>query len=173
MNDIKTYIGTIGKYNYYSKCEFNGYVKRGNENIIVVDLIKRFGQDIDKYTKELKLLKEEAITNVEVKLSPGTKKLIYDIDNHKKYLIDIERISYYKNGVECVIENSLPLNNKDCSANLVAVKKSDLNKGYVISEGDYYNELSCVTDVYYGAKYKDYIVPKDFELDENSCSKIE
>lgn len=170
--NTKTYIGTIGRYNYYSKCEFEGYVKRGNETIFLDDLIKRFGPEIDKYTKELKLIKEEAITNVKVKLSPGTKKLIYDTDNHKKYLVDIERISYYKNGVECVIENSLPSNEKDCSANLVTITKSDLNRGYVISKGEYYNELSCVTGMYQDAKYIDYIVPKDYELDANSCLKM-
>ena len=171
-SNTKTYIGTIGKYNYYSECKFNGYVKRGNENIFLDDLINRFGTEVDKYIKELKLIKEEAITNIEVKLSLGTKKLIYDTDNHKKYLIDIERISYYKNGVECVIEDSLPSSNeKDCSADLVTITKSDLNRGYVISEGEYYNELSCVTGMYQDAKYKDYIVPKDYELDETSCLK--
>ena len=87
-------------------------------------------------------------------------------------MVDIERISYYKNGVECVIENSLPSNEKDCSANLVTITKSDLNRGYVISEGEYYNELSCVTGMYQDAKYIDYIVPKDYELDANSCSKM-
>jgi len=172
VNNTRTYIGTMEKYNYYSECEFKGYVKRGNETIFVDELIKRFGPEIDKYTKELKLIKEEAITNVEVKLSLGTKKLIYNTDNHKKYLIDIERISYYKNGVECVIENSSPSNEKDCSANLVTITKSDLNRGYVISEGEYYNELSCVTGMYQDAKYNDYIVPKDYKLDANSCSKM-
>ena len=88
-------------------------------------------------------------------------------------MVDIERISYYKNGVECVIENSLPSSNeKDCSADLVTVTKSDLNRGYVISEGEYYNELSCVTGMYQDAKYIDYIVPKDYELDANSCLKM-
>ena len=173
VENTKTYIGTIGRYNYYSECEFKGYVKRGNETIFLGDLINRFGTEIEKYTKELKLIKEEAITNIEVKLSPGTKKLIYDTDNHKKYLVDIERISYYKNGVECVIENSLPSSNeKDCSADLVTVTKSDLNRGYVISEGEYYNELSCVTGMYQDAKYIDYIVPKDYEFDANSSSKM-
>ena len=79
---------------------------------------------------------------------------------------------YNKNGVECVIENSLPSNEKDCFANLVIVTKSDLNIGYVISEGEYYNELSCITRMYRNAKDNDYIVPKDYELDENSCLKM-
>ena len=171
-NNTKSYIGTLGKYNYYSECKFDGYVKRGNETIFANDLLSRFSQNIDNYTKQLKLIKEEAITNVEVKLLNGTKKLIYDTESHKKYLINIERISYYKNGVVCVIENSLPSNEKDCSANLVTVTKSNLNKGYVISEGEYYNELSCVTGMYQDAKYVDYIVPKDYKLDENSCSKM-
>ena len=169
----KTYIGTFGKYNYYSECKFEGYVKRGNEIIFTNDLLSRFGQNIDNYTKQLKLIKEEAITNVEVKLLKGNKKIIYNTENHKKYLIDIESISYYKNGVECIIKDTLPSNdNKDCSADLVTVTKSNLNKGYVISEGEYYNELSCVTGMYSDTKYVDYIVPKDYKLDENSCSKM-
>lgn len=169
----KTYIGTFGKYNYYSECKFDGYVKRGNEIIFTNDLLSRFGQNIDNYTKQLKLIKEEAVTNIQVKLLKGNKKIIYNTENHKKYLIDIESISYYKNGVECIIKDTLPSNNnKDCSADLVTVTKSNLNKGYVISEGEYYNELSCVTGMYSDTKYVDYIVPKDYKLDENSCSKM-
>jgi len=169
----KTYIGTFGKYNYYSECKFDGYVKRGNEIIFTNDLLSRFGQNIDNYTKQLKLIKEEAVTNIQVKLLKGNKRIIYNTENHKKYLIDIESISYYKNGVECIIKDTLPSNNnKDCSADLVTVTKSNLNKGYVISEGEYYNELSCVTGMYSDTKYVDYIVPKDYKLDENSCSKM-
>lgn len=169
----KTYLGNIGRYNYYSECKLEGYVKRGNENVFVDDLVKRFGSSIDNYSKELKLIKEEAITNVYVKLSKGTRKLISDTDKQKTYLIDIDKISYYKNGVECIIEDSLPSDDKDCSANWLTVTKSDINKGYVISEGEYYNELSCVTGMYRDSKYIDYIVSKDYELNENSCSKLQ
>lgn len=169
----KTYLGNRGMYNYYSKCKLEGYVKKGNGNIFVNDLVKRFGSSIDKYTKELKLIKEEAITNVEVKLSKGTRKLIYTYQNNKKvYLIDIEKISYYKNGVECIIEDTLQADDKDCDAGLVTVTKSNINKGYVISKGKYYNELSCITGMYHNTKYTDYIVPKDYELNEDSCTKL-
>ena len=171
ISEEKTFLGTLGKYNYYSECKLEGYIKRGNENIYLNDIFNKFGSTIDNYSKELQLIKE-AITNIEVKLSNGVKKLVYDDGKTKKYLIDIEKISYYKNGVECVIENSLPSNEKDCSANLVTITKSDLNRGYVISEGEYYNELSCVTGMYQDAKYIDYIVPKDYELDASSCSKM-
>lgn len=114
-------------------------------NILLSDLLNKFGSNIDNYHKELRLIKEASITNVEVILSKGTKKLIYDTDKQKKYLIDIEKISYYKNGVECVIDTTFPSNDLDCSANLVTVTKSDIDEGYVISEGKYYNELSeCI-----------------------------
>ena len=172
VSEEKTFLGTQGKYNYYSECRLDGFVKRGNEDIIVDDLVMRFGSNIEDYSEELKLIKEEAITNVEVKLSKGTKKLIYNTDKQKIYLIDIEKISYYKNGVECVIDDSLPSEDKDCSANLVTVTKSDINNGYVISEGEYYNKLSCITGMYRDSKYVDYIVPKDYNLDKDSCSEM-
>lgn len=168
----KTYLGTLDKYNYYSGCKFDGYVERGNEKIYVLDLLNRFGLDIDNYSKELRLIKEEAIKDINVKLSKGVKRLIYDTEKHKKYLVDIDRISYYKNGIECIIEDEIPSNDMDCSANLVEVVKSDMNKGYVISMGEYFNQLSCVTGMYSDTKYVDYIVPKDYELDDGSCSKM-
>ena len=172
VSEEKTFLGTLGKYNYYSECKFEGYIKRGNENIHLNDIFNKFGSTIDNYSKELQLIKEEAITNIEVKLSNGIRKLVYDDGKTKKYLIDIEKISYYKNGIECIIENSFPLKEKDCSAELVTITKSDINKGYVILEGEYYNSLSCITGLYQNATYIDYIVPKDYKLDENSCSKF-
>lgn len=172
ISEEKTFLGTLGKYNYYSECKFEGYIKRGNENIHLNDIFNKFGSTIDNYSKELQLIKEEAITNIEVKLSNGVKKLVYDDGKTKKYLIDIEKISYYKNGIECIIENSFPSKEKDCSAKLVTITKSDINKGYVILEGEYYNSLSCITGLYQNATYIDYIVPKDYKLDENSCSKF-
>lgn len=171
-SEEKTFLGTLGKYNYYSECKFEGYIKRGNEKIYLNDIFNKLGHNIDNYSKGLKLIKEEAITNIEVKISKGLRKLIYNTNNHKKYLIDIEKISYYKNGVECIIDDSLPSNNIDCSANLVTVTKSNINKGYVISEGKYYNELSCIEGLYNESKYIDYIVPKDYKLDENSCNSL-
>lgn len=168
----KTYLGTIGRYNYYSECKLEGYVRRGNENIDVDDIINRLGLGIDEYSLDLGLIKEEAITDIQVELSKGVRRLVYDTDKHKKYLIDIDRISYYKNGIECIIEDSLPSNEEDCSAELVEVVKSDMNKGYVIAEGKYYNELSCITGMYHEMIVVDYIVPKDYVLDWDSCSKI-
>jgi len=172
VSEEKTFLGTLGKYNYYSECKFEGYIKRENEKIYLNDVFIKFGNNIDNYSKELRLIKEEAITNIEVKLSKGTKKLVYDDGKTKKYLIDIEKISYYKNGLECIIEDSFPSKEKDCSAELVTIKKSDINKGYVILEGDYYNSISCITGMYQDATYIDYIVPIDYELDENSCNKF-
>lgn len=172
ISNEKTFIGTLGKYNYYSECKFEGYIQKGNENIVIKDVLTRFGSKIDNYSKELRLNKEEAITNVEVKLSKGEFKLILDTDKQKYYLVDIERISYYKNGVECIIEGSFPPTEKDCSAELVTITKSDINKGYVILEGDYYNSLSCITGLYQNTTYIDYIVPKHYKLNENSCSEL-
>jgi len=172
VSEEKTFIGTLDRYNYYSECKFEGYIKRGNENIYLNDIFDKFGNKIDNYSKELRLIKEEAITNIEVKLSKGEFKLILDTDKQKYYLVDIERISYYKNGVECVIEDSFPSKEKDCSAELVTITKSDINKGYVILEGDYYNSLSCITGLYQDATYVDYIVPKDYKLNENSCKEL-
>ena len=172
ISEEKTFLGTLGKYNYYSECKFEGYIKRGNENIYLNDIFNKFGSTLDNYSKELRIIKEEAITNIEVKLSNGVKKLVYDDGKTKKYLIDIEKISYYKNGTECIIEDSFPSKEKDCSAELVTITKSDINKGYVILEGEYYNSLSCITGLYQNATYVDYIVPKDYKLDENSCSQM-
>ena len=84
----------------------------------------------------------------------------------KKYRFDD------KNGTECIIENSFPSKEKDCSAELVTITKSDINKGYVILEGEYYNSLSCITGMYQNATYVDYIVPKDYKLNENSCLEL-
>lgn len=170
-NYEKTYLGTSGRYNYYSECKLEGYVKRGNENIFADELVKSFASKIDNYSDELKLIKELAITDIKVILSKGTRKLIYDTEKQKKYLIDIEKISYFKNGVECIIEDSLPPNDIDCSADLVTVTKSDTNKGYVIQEGEYFNILSCITDLYSDSKVTDYYVPVNYELNENSCLK--
>ena len=172
VSEEKTFLGTLGKYNYYSECKFEGYIKRGNENIYLNDIFNKFGSTLDNYSKELRIIKEEAITNIEVELSNGVKKLVYDDGKTKKYLIDIEKISYYKNGTECIIEDSFPSKEKDCSAELVTITKSDINKGYVILEGEYYNSLSCITGLYQNATYVDYIVPKDYKLDENSCSQM-
>jgi len=147
-------------------------IERGNEKIYLNDIFNKFGNKIDNYSKELRLIKEEAITNIEVKLSKGEFKLILDTDKQKYYLVDIERISYYKNGVECVIEDSFPSKEKDCSAELVTITKSDINKGYVILEREYYNSLSCIIGMYQDATYIDYIVPKDYKLNENSCSEM-
>jgi len=121
---------------------------------------------------ELKLIKEEAITNIEVKTAKGVKKLVDDEGKTKKYLVDIEKISYFKNGVECIIEDSFPSNDIDCSAELVTVTKHDTNKGYVIQEGEYFNVLSCMTGVYSDLKVIDYYVPVDYKLNENSCSEL-
>ena len=174
VTNEKTYLGTSGRYNYYSKCKLEGYVKRGNENIDVDDLVKSLGSSIDSYTDELKLIKEEAITDVEVKLSKGIKKIVYDTEKHKKYLIDIEEISYLKNGIECIINDSLPSSkDKDCEAELVTVTRHDTNKGYVIQKGEYFNVLSCVVGFYSNSVVYDYYVPIDYVLDENSCSKIQ
>lgn len=168
----KTYLGTSGRYNYYSECKLEGFVIRGNEKIFVNDLVKRFSSNIEEYSDELKLIKEEAITNIEVKLSKGVKKLVDDDGKTQKYLIDIDRISYFKNGVECIIEDSFPSDDKDCSAELVTVTKHDTNNGYVIQEGDYFNVLSCTTGMYSDLKVIDYYVPVDYELNENSCSEL-
>ena len=168
MLEEKIYLGNIGRYNYYSECKLDGYVKKGNESIFVDDLVKKFNSSIENYSKELKLIKEEAITNIYVKISKGIRRLIFETDKKQIYLIDIDKISYYKNGVECIIEDSFPKEEKDCSANLVSITKSNINKGYVISVGEYYNQLSCVTGMYQDTKYVDYIVPKDYELNENS-----
>ena len=168
----KTYLGTSGRYNYYSECKLEGFVIRGNEKIFVNDLVKRFSSNIEEYSDELKLIKEEAITNIEVKLSKGVKKLVDDDGKTQKYLIDIDMISYFKNGVECIIEDSFPSDDKDCSAELVTVTKHDTNNGYVIQEGDYFNVLSCTTGMYSDLKVIDYYVPVDYELNENSCSEL-
>ena len=168
----KTYLGTSGRYNYYSECKLEGFVIRGNEKIFINDLVKRFSSSIENYSDELKLIKEEAITNIEVKTAKGVKKLVDDDGKTKKYLEDIEKISYFKNGVECIIEDSFPSNDIDCGAELVTVTKHDTNKGYVIQEGEYFNVLSCMTGVYSDLKVIDYYVPVDYKLNENSCSEL-
>lgn len=168
----KTYLGTSGRYNYYSECKLEGFVIRENEKIFINDLVKRFSSIIENYSDELKLIKEEAITNIEVKTAKGVKKLVDDEGKTKKYLVDIEKISYFKNGVECIIEDSFPSDDKDCSAELVTVVEHDTNKGYVIQEGEYFNVLSCMTGMYSDLKVIDYYVPVDYKLNENSCSEL-
>ena len=168
----KTYLGTSGKYNYYSECKLEGFITIGKEQIIINDLVKRFASNIEKYSDELKLIKEEAITNVEVKISKGVKKIVADEGKTQKYLIDIAKISYLKNGVECIIEDSFPSNDKDCSAELVTVTKHDTNNDYIIQEGEYFNVLSCISGLYSDLKVIDYYVPIDYKLNENSCSEL-
>ena len=41
--------------------------------------------------------------------------------------------------------------------NFAGVFDGNINKGYVISKGEYYNELSCITDMYQDSKIIDYI----------------
>ena len=45
----------------------------------------------------------------------------------------------------------------------------DLNKGYIIYKGTYYNKLSCITGKYIDSKSIDYIVPLDYKLNADSC----
>ena len=45
----KTYLGTSGRYNYYSECKLEGFVVRNNEKIFVNDLVKRCASSIENY----------------------------------------------------------------------------------------------------------------------------
>lgn len=164
----KTYIGTFGNYNYYSKCKLSGYIIRGVQTLSPNELLESIGENIEKYAAELKLIKEDAITNVEVSLSKGVFKIIKNEDFQQIYLVDIDRISYLKNGIECIIDKEIPLD-ETCHANLTDVYKMDLNKGYIIYKGTYYNKLSCITGKYIDSKSIDYIVPLDYKLNADSC----
>ena len=130
--------------------------------------------EINNYQKELKLIKEKSITNVKVELSKNTRKIIYESENTKIHLVDIEKISYNKNGNECLIDNYIIESDDKCGSlyALVTVTLEDLPKGYVIQEGEFYNILSCVEGQYPITYINDYILPKNYKIDKNSCSNL-
>ena len=171
LSNEKTYLGSYGKYNYYSECKLDGYIIRGNEEILIDDLLKRFASTIDNYQQELKLIKEESITNIEVTLSDNTKKLISESDKNKIYLVNIEKISYTQNNHECIIEDIINEEDTKCSSiyTLVEVTNHNIKAGYVIQKGEYYNILSCTKGSYPIDLVIDYVLPINYEITENTC----
>ena len=171
VNNEKTFIGTIGRYNYYSECKFDGYILRGNEKIYIDDIVEKLGYTIDEHKDKLKIIKEDSITDLKVIKSNNLKKLIYETDNYKMYFIDIDEISYTKNGKRCSINGIVE---EQCGlGDYITILKQDISKGYIIQKGEHFNILSCIKGYYTDQIITDYYIPSDYKLDENSCSKLQ
>ncbi len=174
QTEEKTYLGDVGNYHYYSKCDYGTtYITVGNQKYKMEDFIH--SRYLEDYINQLQLEKEEIVTNVFLEKKNSNKTLLYyDSELDKNYYlygyqkIYIEKDGQVYNLKEMINQDEL---NIGSVLSLAELKYINPNQEYSISSGKYYQILSCSSRWSFSGDV--YILDLDFEITENSCSLLE
>ena len=168
VSNEKTYITTIGEYDYFSECKYSGYVSKGTfQHLELKDYLKfNLSDDI---LNELKITKEKWLNSINIKYGNSLKSISKN-NSSNVYFLGIDKIEMRtnKNDKLIVIENDLPLDDFNYMSLVHLVENSE---SYVIFVGEYYDVVGC-TDRF-SSQYEDYIISKYYKYDNNFCSKTD
>ncbi len=169
----KTYVATLGNYDYYTLCDYKDVkVKRGNNIYNLKDAIEKIGLENDLNNK-IHFIKEKIITDIKVSSKENFRELIYSEEEYRlyTYLYGIDNITFkYKdekaNIREALQEKKITIGN--ISALTEPYKKYN---DYAVSKGKYFDILNC--NMGFDSIEKEsnsYIIPKNFTNYEKLCN---
>lgn len=167
-DNIKTYITTYGAYDYYSECNYSGYVLKGSgQKIMLKDYL---GFDIsDKVLSNLKITKEKWLESIEIDYNDGILRKINDDGRTKTYLLGIDEIKIKSNkSDDMIIIGAKGVGNFNY---FTLVDMIEMSSDYVIYSGEYYDVVGCSKKLSLDAN--NYIISKRYVYNSNFCNMIE
>ena len=162
-------ITSKGNYHYYSNCDYqNSYVIAGHYQYSIRDYINSFyfkESDIDK----LKLYKKEILHDINIYQKNNIIKEIKTNTYIKKYLVNIDYITLYKDNTLYEIKDIIP-----DDINIYSLVKFNRNQNFgkyhvIIYEGEYFNIINIHLQDKAGSEY---IIPKNYPLNERNITKL-
>ena len=162
-------ITSKGNYHYYSSCDYqNSYVIAGYYQYSIPEYINSFyfkESDMDK----LKLYKKEILHDIKVYQKNNIIKEIKSNTYIKKYLVDIDYITLYKDNTLYEIKDIIP-----DEVNIYSLVKFNRNQNLgkyhvIIYQGEYFDIINIHLLDKAG---NEYIIPKDYLLNENNINKL-
>jgi len=172
INNNKTYIISIGEFDYYSNCEYSGYVVDGNNiNYELKDFLNKNNDD-DTLNK-LGITKEKWLESIDIDYSDNINDLILINAGQrtKTYMVGIKSINIKikkHNYNKDILINGDNTNLDFNYLSLVNITES--SKTHAIFVGNYYNVIGCKEEFSLGGE--DYIIPKNYNYDSNFCSTV-
>lgn len=164
----KTYITTFGEYDYYSECNYSGYILKGNgQRLELKDYLKV--DRSDKILNMLKLTKEKWLIDIKINNNNNNLlKLIDDDGKVKTYLLGIDKIEIKSNKTSNIITMDTNLSDKFNYFSLVNL--AETSSTYAIYKGEYYDVVGCGQAL--SLEAENYIISKNYKYDNNFCEKV-
>ena len=162
-------ITSKGNYHYYSTCDYkNSYVIAGYYQYSISDYINSFyfkESDMDK----LKVYQKAILHDIKVYQKDNNIQEIKSNTYTKKYLVNIDYITLYKDNTLYEIKDIIP-----DEINIYSLVKFNGNKDFgkyhvIIYQGEYFDIINIHLLDKAGSEY---IIPKDYLLNESNVNKL-
>lgn len=171
VSNSKVYLGDIGNYRYYSKCDYGtSYIMVGKQKYQMKEFIKSQSFN-DTFFEKLNLERKPIITKVILDEKKDNQKIKLFQNNYSSvYLVGYAKLLMEKDGILYDMKDELEKKNIDISImhSLTKLNFIDNKNEYSIENGKYFNILTC------GGTYADYnefyILEPSFVITEDTCS---
>ena len=166
-DNSRTYITTIGEYDYYSECNYYGYIVKGSGQQLDLKDYLKIDND-EKTLNKLKITKGKWLIDIEIDYNNNLLKLLDDDGKTRTYLLGIDKIKIKSNKTDNTI--TIDTNLSDEFNYFALVNLVETSSTYAIYTGKYYDVIGCGEAL--SLEAENYIISKKYNYDTDFCSKI-